>query len=171
MGLITGGAIADTRGWRWSGWVASIIEAGTFLIILGGFEETMFPRFLFERREALPTVEHGTAIAERSVADDHDDGKKGLEQTQSAASEAVGQELPGYEKRTVLQRLQLWTYHPEDKTTYWQYFKRPFFLFAFPNVVLVSIIQTLDGYSLTWFIGWHHLCLRLHSRHRLFQYQ
>ncbi|KAM0723140.1 hypothetical protein Q7P37_001340 [Cladosporium fusiforme] len=120
LGLITGGAIADTRGWRWSGWVAAIIEAGTFLIILGGFEETMFPRFLFARQEVLPTVEHGDAIAEPNKADECNDGKKGLEPTHSAASEGVGQ--------------------PEDKTTYWKYFKRPFFLFAFPNVVLAGII-------------------------------
>jgi hypothetical protein len=68
---------------------------------------------------------------------DEEDGKKGLAPTHTAASQRAGEVLPGYEERTFLQKLKLWDYQPEDKTTYWQYFKRPFFLFAFPNVVLV----------------------------------
>lgn len=69
---------------------------------------------------------------------DEEDGKKGVEPTHTAASERAGEVLLGYEERTILQKLRLWDYQPEDKTTYWQYFKRPFFLFAFPNVVLVG---------------------------------
>ena len=136
--LITGGAIADTRGWRWSGWVAAIIEAGTFLLILGGFEGTMFPRFLFDKHDELPNTEHGAIVDDMGKPVDEEDGTKGLAPTHTAASERAGEVLPGYEERTLLQKLKLWDYQPEDKTTYWQYFKRPFFLFAFPNVVLVS---------------------------------
>lgn len=120
-----------------------MIEAGTFLLILVGFEETMFPRFLFGQRENLPTLEHGSVTAKTTTNDKTEDGKKCLKPVQSAASEHVGQVLPGYEKRTIFQRLKLWTYQPEDKTTYWEYFKRPFFLFAFPNVVLVSHVDEL----------------------------
>jgi len=155
LGLITGGAIADTRGWRWSGWVAAIIEAGTFLLILGGFEETMFPRFLFDKPDDAATGERGAVVDDLTKPADEEAGKKGLATTHTSTSERVGEVLPGYEKRTALQRLHLWSYQPEDKTTYWQYFKRlvravplhetsadkqsrPFFLFAFPNVVLVS---------------------------------
>ncbi|KAL1586898.1 hypothetical protein WHR41_04094 [Cladosporium halotolerans] len=142
LGLITGGAIADTRGWRWSGWIAAIIEAGTFLLILAGFEETMFPRFLFDQRDELPRTEHGAVMDDHSQDTVEDDGKKGLEpsQSSSAVSERAGEVLPGYERRTMLQRLKLWNYQPEDKTTYWEYFRRPSFLFAFPNVVLAGII-------------------------------
>lgn len=100
----------------------------------------MFPRFLFDQRDSLPTTEHGAVIAKSAPGDDTEDGKKGLEPTHSAASERVGQVLPGHEKRTLLERLKPWTFQPEDKTTYWQYFKRPFFLFAFPNVVLAGVI-------------------------------
>lgn len=104
----------------------------------------MFPRFLFETtHRTLPTVEHGVAVSEQRKDRDHNEAKKGLEPTSSTASEGVGQVLPGYEKRSVLQRLRLWSYQPEDKTTYWEYFKRPFFLFAFPNVVLVSFCGIL----------------------------
>jgi hypothetical protein len=28
----------------------------------------------------------------------------------------------------------------EDKTTWWQYFRRPFHLFAFPNIIMVCIL-------------------------------
>lgn len=40
---------------------------------------------------------------------------------------------------------------PEDKTTWWQYFRRPFALFFFPNIVLVSslCIHTEDKAILT----------------------
>jgi hypothetical protein len=98
----------------------------------------MFPRFLFDKRDELSSTEHGVAVDDMSKPTDEEDGKKGLAPTHTAASERVGEIHPGYEKRTWTQKLRLWEYQPEDKTTYWQYFKRPFFLFAFPNVVLVS---------------------------------
>jgi MFS family permease len=124
LGLITGGAIADTRGWRWSGWIAAIIEAGTFLLILGGFEETMFPRFLFDKPNEVVTDEHGAVVDELAKRADEEVGKKGLAPTHTDASERVGDVLPGYGERTIMQKLRFWSYQPEDKTTYWQYFKR-----------------------------------------------
>lgn len=109
----------------------------------------MFPRFLFDKPEVLPATEHGGIVDDMSKPVDEEESKKVLAPIQTAASERVGEALPGYEKRTVAQRLQLWSYQPEDKTTYWQYFKRPFFLFAFPNVVLVSCLRTIVGLRLT----------------------
>ena len=104
----------------------------------------MFPRFLFDKRDEPTNTEHGAVTGNTSKVTDEEVGKKGLEPTQTTASERVGQVLHGYEERTLLQRLSLWSYQPEDKTTYWQYFKRPFFLFAFPNVVLVSAPKLQD---------------------------
>ena len=104
----------------------------------------MFPRFLFDKRDELPITEHEEVLGDISKPTDEEDGKKGLAPTHTAASERAGEILPGYEERTYLQKLRLWDYQPEDKTTYWQYFKRPFFLFAFPNVVLVSRCAILD---------------------------
>lgn len=98
----------------------------------------MFPRFLSHKRDELPSTEHGVVVDDIDKTGDEEDGKKGLAPTHTAASERAGEVLPGYEERTLLQKLRLWDYQPEDKTTYWQYFKRPFFLFAFPNVVLVG---------------------------------
>jgi hypothetical protein len=98
----------------------------------------MFPRFLFDKHDDLTNTEHGEVVNDTSKPTDEEDGKKGLAPTHTAASERAGEVLPGYEERTFLQKLKLWGCQPEDKTTYWQYFKRPFFLFAFPNVVLVG---------------------------------
>lgn len=98
----------------------------------------MFPRFLFDKRDAIPNTEYRAVVGDISKPTDEEDGKKGLAPMHTAASERTGEVLPGYEERSFLQRLKLWDCQPEDKTTYWQYFMRPFFLFAFPNVVLVG---------------------------------
>jgi len=84
----------------------------------------MFPRFLFDKPEEVTTDEHGVVIDDMAKPADEEAGKKGLTPTHTAASERVGEVLPGFEKRTVVQKLYLWSYQPEDKTTYWQYFKR-----------------------------------------------
>jgi len=39
-----------------------------------------------------------------------------------------------------VERLKLWSFSPEDSTTYWQYFRRPFFLLSFPNVIIAGFI-------------------------------
>jgi hypothetical protein len=93
-------------------------------LILGGFEETMFPRFLFDKSDQVSTNEHGAVVNDMAKPADEEVGKKGLAPTDTVASERVGDVIPGYEKRTAMQRLHLWSYQPEDKTTYWQYFKR-----------------------------------------------
>ncbi|KAF2146157.1 uncharacterized protein K452DRAFT_106756 [Aplosporella prunicola CBS 121167] len=150
LGLITGGIIADGPGWRWSQYIVAIINGGVLVLLFLTFEETTFPRFLFYRAETLPTT---VPVAPATAADDspleHDeedlDAKKGfdaklkLKQSRTSNTE-VGEILPDFPKRTWRQHLVPWTYHLEDKTTYWQYFRRPFFLFAFPNVVISGFI-------------------------------
>lgn len=41
--------------------------------------------------------------------------------------------------RTYLQKIALIHRFPDDKTTWFQYYRRPFYLFAFPNIVLAGI--------------------------------
>ena len=41
--------------------------------------------------------------------------------------------------RSYREQLALVHYLPDDKTTWYQYFRRPFYLFAFPNIVLAGI--------------------------------
>ena len=45
-----------------------------------------------------------------------------------------------FPKRSYIQKLKPWVYYPQDRTTYWQYFRRPFLLFTFPNVVIAGVI-------------------------------
>ncbi|KAK7514946.1 hypothetical protein IWZ03DRAFT_233288 [Phyllosticta citriasiana] len=56
LGLITGGSGADALGWRWAQYISTIINGGVLLLLLFTFEETTFPRFLFNNRQ-------GTAAA------------------------------------------------------------------------------------------------------------
>lgn len=41
--------------------------------------------------------------------------------------------------RSYREQLALVHYLPNDKTTWYQYFRRPFYLFVFPNIVLAGI--------------------------------
>lgn len=41
--------------------------------------------------------------------------------------------------RTYTQKIALVHYFKDDQTTWFQYFRRPFYLFAFPNIVLAGV--------------------------------
>jgi hypothetical protein len=60
-------------------------------------------------------------------------------------STAVPSQSP---KRMFQEELRLWVYSPQDRTLYWTYFKRPFFLLAFPNIVIVCIPRTFMPFNL-----------------------
>lgn len=87
----------------------------------------MFPRYRFN------------SLSNTNPAELNDQGKKEsqLEPSVSATlSESDGEEIP---KRTYLQKLSPVHHFADDKTTWFQYFRRPFYLFAFPNIVLAGI--------------------------------
>ncbi|KAK5112560.1 hypothetical protein LTR85_011252 [Meristemomyces frigidus] len=144
IGLICGGKIADTLGWRWSQFIVAIIEAGVLVLLLFTFEETIFPRFLFPSREPEPahTVSApGDHYATSISGDDKKAPHHNIEQDlTNSVSSGVGEAMPDLPKRTLVERLQPWTWCPEDRTTYWEYFRRPLFLFAFPNIVIAGVI-------------------------------
>ena len=125
LGLITGGAIADKLSWRWSQYIVAIIDGSVFILLFLSFEETLFPRFLFSGSTQLFQSSRGPEM--------DDDGKQG--QISNVTSVTNAYKFP---KRTLVERLKLWSFYPEDRTTYWQYFLRPFFLLSFPNVIIVS---------------------------------
>ncbi|KAK5131150.1 hypothetical protein LTR08_001298 [Meristemomyces frigidus] len=141
LGLITGGTIADTLGWRWSQFITGIIEATVLVLLFLSFEETLFPRVLFSRPQLEPEYAQVEAGA---VPITTGDGKSpqhiGKEDLTNTVSTEVGENLPILPERTMLQRLELWTYYPQDRTPYWTYFCRPLFLFAFPNIVIAGVI-------------------------------
>lgn len=143
IGLICGGKIADTLGWRWSQFIVAIIEAGVLVLLFFTFEETVFPRFLVADRQsdAVGTASSPADYSSPSITgDDKKAPRHNVEQDLTATvSTDFGEAYPCLPKRTLLERLQPWSRCPEDRTTYWEYFKRPMFLFAFPNIVIVSI--------------------------------
>ncbi|PQE09851.1 MFS transporter protein [Rutstroemia sp. NJR-2017a BBW] len=136
LGLISGGTIADGPGWRWSQYIVAIANAVVFLLLFFSFEETMFPRFLFS--STTPAQMEATAGTTSQTSK-----KADLENTCTAESPAsTFSELPSslFPKRTYLQTITLWVYQNEDSTTYWTYFKRPFFLWTFPTAVIPGFI-------------------------------
>ncbi|KAK8160359.1 hypothetical protein BKA80DRAFT_100274 [Phyllosticta citrichinensis] len=106
----------------------------------------MFPRFLFTHQgAAAPT---STTAAPTPLEDNDNDktgcldmeGKKPRSSDVSVSDVEVGAAVPDIPARTWPQRLKLWTYYAQDRTSYWHYFKLPFYLFAFPNIVIPGFI-------------------------------
>lgn len=91
----------------------------------------MFPRYRF-KTESASNPSPGTD-------DQAGETKDGMEKAavSSIASEEIGEVV--MPRRTYLQMLCPIHYFADDKTTWFQYFRRPFFLFAFPNIVLSGI--------------------------------
>ena len=99
------------------------------------FEETLFPRYLFNNS----AVAH--QLNEQSEPDSSPGKAVDLKQAEVAiaySNTSPVSSLPS--PRTITEKLRLWVYFPEDRTTYWQYFRRPFVLFTFPNVVIAGFI-------------------------------
>ena len=153
IGLVAGGYIADGIGWRWAQWIVAIAEGILFIVFFFTFEETLFPRFLFWKNDLpqsetrlSPTVDSKDDAA--AAADPNKDEAIPSEKKTPALSESGSiqedvADVPSiseFPKQTYLQMLKPWIYFPQDKTSFWTYFKRPFILLGFPNVVIVSIL-------------------------------
>ncbi|KAG5764757.1 hypothetical protein H9Q72_007173 [Fusarium xylarioides] len=54
VGLISGGSMSDTVGWRWSQNIVGFIFVFVLIAFAFSFEETLFPRFLFAALQAAP---------------------------------------------------------------------------------------------------------------------
>lgn len=134
IGLITGGHISDTLGWRWSQFIVAIIEGVVLLLLLFTFEETLFPRFLFPRLSPLHQDQQRRHESAAGAVINHSSEKN------PSPSEAEVDPAPDFPKRTLLQRVKPYTFFHQDRTTYWSYFVRPFFLFRFPNIVIAAVI-------------------------------
>ncbi|KAJ6445405.1 polyketide synthase [Purpureocillium lavendulum] len=140
IGLITGGSMSDTVGWRWSQRICGLGFTVVLLMFFFSFEETLFPRFLFSQGAAprvnrVPDTE--SSLPGRSTS------KNELgETTQQVQSSVSAGQFP---RRTYLETLKPWTRYPQNKTTFWQYFRRPFFLWGFPNVVIAGFIYAFGA--------------------------
>jgi MFS family permease len=137
LGLISGGSIADGPGWRWSQYIVAIIDGTVFVLLLLTFEETLFPRFLFTKLSGiLPVSSHQQAVETITPKD----AANSLETSKTSETDSQPDLTTRFPKRTYVQKLRPWTFFPQDHTTYWQYFRRPFVLFTIPNIVIAGFI-------------------------------
>ncbi|PWY90957.1 MFS transporter [Aspergillus heteromorphus CBS 117.55] len=137
LGLICGGYIADSIGWRWSMPMVSIACAVLILLFIFTFDDTMFPRYRFSGR--MPSLSSKPADEATCAQPDPSAGEKDSKESPVSviASHDVGEiDMP---PRTYLQKMSLVHRFSDDHTTWFQYFRRPFFLFGFPNIVLAGI--------------------------------
>ncbi|UCK57641.1 hypothetical protein AFCA_000557 [Aspergillus flavus] len=146
IGLVAGGYISDGPGWRWAQWVVSIAEGVLIVAFFFTFEETLFPRFLFTSSQTLSTNKATTlaqsdAALEDEIATMKDKGPVIADTVSVEEGTAMNTPAPSqFPKRTFREKLRLWVYYPQDHTSYWTYFKRPFFLLKFPNIVIAGVI-------------------------------
>ena len=150
LGLILGGYISDGIGWRWCSPIVAIacvslnqglghqlrdidiFKGVLILLFIFTFDDTMFPRYLFNT-----TLPNGSSQSEPSDTQNEGEKNTKLEPPVSeVSSHGVGEDIT---QRTYWQKVALVHYFAEDHTTWFQYCRRPFYLFAFPNIVLAGI--------------------------------
>ncbi|GKZ42308.1 hypothetical protein AbraIFM66951_001389 [Aspergillus brasiliensis] len=139
IGLICGGYISDGIGWRWSMPIVSIACAVLILLFIFTFDDTMFPRYRFsgETPQRVTKTEDETARTPSDTPTTKEKDTKDEPPMSVVESRTVGEiDMP---PRTYLQKMSPVHYFDDDKTTWYQYFRRPFFLFAFPNILLAGI--------------------------------
>lgn len=96
----------------------------------------MFPRFLF----SSTSTEHVETTITTTLNPSEKFDLENCNTSDLPTSASVDSPSSLFPKRTYLQTLTLWVYQPEDSTTYWAYFKRPFFLWTFPTAVIPGFI-------------------------------
>ncbi|RWQ98656.1 putative MFS transporter [Paecilomyces variotii] len=134
LGLILGGYIADGIGWRWSSPLVAIAAGILIVLFIFTFDDTMFPRHRSQNQ--LPQNIPPSQQDDKTPLPAPDDKTKHVP-VSLTPSQGEGEII--VPPRKYLQRAALWHYFPDDKTTWFQYFRRPFYLFAFPNIVLSGI--------------------------------
>ncbi|OJJ82543.1 putative MFS transporter [Aspergillus glaucus CBS 516.65] len=135
LGLILGGYIADGIGWRWSQPIVAIAAAILILLFTFAFDDTIFPRYRFRNQTSTepPKLDE---TAQPSPTNDEKDHKSDPNLAITISHSAGEISMP---PRTYTQKLAPVHYYKDDKTTWFQYFRRPFYLFLFPNIVLAGI--------------------------------
>ncbi|KAH1328056.1 hypothetical protein KXW75_000190 [Aspergillus fumigatus] len=136
LGLILGGYITDGIGWRWSQPIVAIACGILILLFIFTFDDTMFPRYRF-RNSGFSAAKTETCTTQEDAQVTSEKDQKLEPSTSVAVSQDAGEvDIP---PRTYRQKIALIHYLEDDQTTWYQYFRRPFFLFAFPNIVLAGI--------------------------------
>ncbi|KAL5046551.1 hypothetical protein BDW71DRAFT_214600 [Aspergillus fruticulosus] len=133
LALILGGYIAEGPGWRWSCKIVAILSGSVVLLFIFTMDDSLFPRHALGQSVTVPQTH-----ADPQAQGDTD--------TKKEASINLGRQPTLSHGRTdLLPRNYLHVLAPihrwkEDRTTWWQYFRRPFHLFAFPNIIMAGLI-------------------------------
>lgn len=112
----------------------TFLQAVLILLFIFTFDDTMFPRWRFG-----DTSSESSKIGDSNNPEPQDTDKK--EPLDPPASSLISQSVGEIDMppRTYRQKIALVHYFQDDQTTWFQYFRRPFYLFAFPNIVLAGI--------------------------------
>lgn len=94
----------------------------------------MFPRWRFTSQ--TPTEPSKLSETTPEKQEDEKDQNSDLPISPTTSRDAGEISIP---PRTYRQKIALVHYFHDDKTTWLQYFRRPFYLFLFPNIVLAGI--------------------------------
>lgn len=120
------------------------------LLFIFTFDDSLFPRHVFRTlnqstQTALVVTETTDTLGKKDGSELQGESKSDLPVTrQLTLTEGdMNRSRTYWEILSPIQRF------PEDKTTWWQYFRRPFVLFFFPNIVLVSSLFDHRGAILT----------------------
>ncbi|KAL3459683.1 major facilitator superfamily domain-containing protein [Aspergillus heterothallicus] len=140
LGLITGGYTAEGPGWRWGCKIVAILCGFVALLFIFTFDDSLFPRHAF----GAVTQQTPTAI---DSTDNTNPGSVGNDNKKEAQTDAsldrtatVDQGVSGLLPRNYWHILAPIHRFKEDKTTWWQYFRRPFLLFTFPNILMAGVV-------------------------------
>lgn len=141
LGLILGGYIAEGPGWRWAYRVVAILSGAVVVLFAFTLDDSLFPRYALERSRTAVSQRNATSQTYQDSST-HPTGDTKKEPSidpldrQTTVNDGDFDFLP----RNYWQVLAPVHYFKEDKTTWWQYFRRPFHLFAFPNIVIAGLI-------------------------------
>ncbi|RDW64469.1 putative MFS transporter [Aspergillus mulundensis] len=140
LALILGGYIAEGPGWRWSSKIVAILCGFVAILFIFTMDDTLFPRHaLISSNAARQQPSAAPPSTTDPYAADDSETKKGPT-TDLTRQPTVGQGRTDLLPRSYLQVLSPIHRWKEDKTTWWQYFRRPFHLFAFPNIIMAGLI-------------------------------
>ncbi|KAL2858269.1 major facilitator superfamily domain-containing protein [Aspergillus pseudodeflectus] len=136
LALILGGYIAEGPGWRWSCKIVAILSGTVVLLFIFTMDDSLFPRHALARSTSThSTISQATPNAQQTGDDTKKEPFTDLTREPTLAQGRT--DLLPRNYLHVLSPIHRWK---EDKTTWWQYFRRPFHLFAFPNIIMAGLI-------------------------------
>lgn len=141
---IVSGFISSRYGWQWIQFIASIIAAGSTIILFFFLEETMY-----YRNPALE-MDGSESIAEAVTSRDQVSTKKDKVtiDIDNVKTESSNEQLV-YKGKSFGQKLKMWGARtPQQPNTFWQSVWVPFYLLRFPSVVFGGFTV---GAVLSWF--------------------